>query len=1810
MLSINKIFVIASFLFLLVIKVSGQDSCNALGQVPSTAFPVCGGSTFFQANVPQCGGFSVPVPSRVCRAQIYSDINPFWYKFTCFKTGKLGFLIKPISNSDDYDWQLFDITNRDPADVYVDTTMFVACNWSGDTLSTGTSDTATLENGCAGYSQFNPGNYNISMEPTIYKGHEYLLLVSNFSPSQQGYGLTFYGGGSGSAVITDTLTPKVSSTSINCAGDKIGIKLNKRMLCNSLASNASDFQISTNPLIQSIVGKGCLTGFDMDSITITLQNPLPIGRYKLITKIGTDTSTLKDICGTQVAINDTFQFDVVPQFPTLMDSITTPTSCSPQQLELVFKTPLRCFTVADDGSQFVVTGPAPSKTVIPIFGAATDCDTLGLTYKVYINLANSLTVDGIYTITLKDSVNLTPLINDCSVPTPKGSFLNFFARNVVSPQFNFQIKSGCKQDTVLLNYLGFNPLANNTSSWKWYLHDSLISIGKDTSYFKTVFTDDTIKLVVSNGLCSDSLIQIIQPLDHSIKANFSFQDSICPISQSYFKDSSLGVNVAWEWNFNNGSGVILGQNPPLQTYPLGLKDSVCNSQLIVTNQVGCKDTIVKPIKVRNAIPSYPDSVITVKCAPDSIELVFTKPIICNSILANGSNFNLYNALGNSIPVVGASAVNCVNGISKMVRIQLGATLRNNGNYRLAVQHVGLDSIRSECNIPTPDTAVRFKVIYNVTAAIDTVIRINCKADTLFVNNIGNDGINKWLWTLGTSAKDSIQKTKFIYSNFNPTTLQLIVSNGVCKDTNQVNIVPLDHTVKAGYNLADSICPRTLVNFTDTSKGIIRNWNWSFGNGKTSSLPSPLAQVYPSILKDSLYKTQLIVTNQLGCKDTTKRTLFVKNALPAYPDSIVTVKCAPDSIELVFKKPIQCNTILVNGSNFKLYNSLGNTIPVISASAVKCVNGLSKIVRIQLGTTLRTNGNYRLTVQHVGIDSIRTECGNPTPDTAVRFKVKYNVTASIDTIIKIGCKADTLLVNNLGKDSINKWLWTLGTSAKDSIQKTKFIYSNFNPTTLQLIVSNGVCKDTNQVNIVPLDHTVKAGYILADSICPRTLVNFTDTSKGIIRNWNWSFGNGKTSSLPSPLVQVYPSILKDSLYKTQLIVTNQIGCKDTAKRTLFVKNALPAYPDSIVTVKCAPDSIELVFKKPIQCNSILINGGNFKLYNSLGNTIPIVGASGVKCVNGLSKIVRIKLGNTLRTNGNYRLTVQHVGIDSIRTECGNPTPDTAVRFKVKYNVTASIDTIIKIGCKADTLLVNNLGKDSINKWFWTLGTAAKDSIQKTKFIYSNFNPTTLQLIVSNGVCKDTNRLNIVPLDHTVKASFTSVDSICANIPVSFINKSLGNLTQWKWNFGNGTIVNIKTPLPQNYPSIPQYKTYPIQLIVKNNLGCFDTASSKLTIIPSTISKLDSIPKLPCAPQRIGIKMKLPIQCNSVASNGSNFSITGPSIVKISNATILCNGKIGDSIILTLSSPITVPGKYTLYIKQSPSGGFILNQCGAPTTADSLKFNALNAVKANFTPIIKTGCNIDTLSLNHDGKNNVIKWNWIIDSQLISKAKDTNIIYKNLSPKKVQLIVANAVCSDTSLYFPIVFKNVNDTVKADFLIKKQYQQSLELADFICPKEKVLVQDTSVGIINKWSWDFGNGQKSIAQYPPIQSYSRKNSIINYPIRLIIKGNYCIDTAIKYLKVIPNCYIDVPSAFTPNGDNINDYLYPLNAYKADNLEFKVYNRYGQIVFKTNDWTQKWDGTVNGKVQISGTYIWMLDYTDHDSGERVSLKGTSVLIR
>lgn len=77
-------------------------------------------------------------------------------------------------------------------------------------------------------------------------------------------------------------------------------------------------------------------------------------------------------------------------------------------------------------------------------------------------------------------------------------------------------------------------------------------------------------------------------------------------------------------------------------------------------------------------------------------------------------------------------------------------------------------------------------------------------------------------------------------------------------------------------------------------------------------------------------------------------------------------------------------------------------------------------------------------------------------------------------------------------------------------------------------------------------------------------------------------------------------------------------------------------------------------------------------------------------------------------------------------------------------------------------------------------------------------------------------------------------------------------------------------------------------------------------------------------------------------------------------------------------------------------------------------------------------------------------------------------------------------------------------------------------------------------------------------------------------------------------SCTIDVPNSFTPNSDGINDIIKPLmqNGCEVVNYSFKVFNRWGKLIFSTTNINEGWNGLTNGTISNQDTYVWSLDYT------------------
>lgn len=106
---------------------------------------------------------------------------------------------------------------------------------------------------------------------------------------------------------------------------------------------------------------------------------------------------------------------------------------------------------------------------------------------------------------------------------------------------------------------------------------------------------------------------------------------------------------------------------------------------------------------------------------------------------------------------------------------------------------------------------------------------------------------------------------------------------------------------------------------------------------------------------------------------------------------------------------------------------------------------------------------------------------------------------------------------------------------------------------------------------------------------------------------------------------------------------------------------------------------------------------------------------------------------------------------------------------------------------------------------------------------------------------------------------------------------------------------------------------------------------------------------------------------------------------------------------------------------------------------------------------------------------------------------------------------------------------------------------------------------------------------------------------------GCFAFDTVFVKVFVGPTYYL--PNAFSPNGDGLNDIFRPLPVGIDRTEYFRIFNRYGQLIFETNRYREGWDGTFKGVKQNPGAYVWVIKGIDRN-GRSVTQQGTVVLVR
>lgn len=226
-------------------------------------------------------------------------------------------------------------------------------------------------------------------------------------------------------------------------------------------------------------------------------------------------------------------------------------------------------------------------------------------------------------------------------------------------------------------------------------------------------------------------------------------------------------------------------------------------------------------------------------------------------------------------------------------------------------------------------------------------------------------------------------------------------------------------------------------------------------------------------------------------------------------------------------------------------------------------------------------------------------------------------------------------------------------------------------------------------------------------------------------------------------------------------------------------------------------------------------------------------------------------------------------------------------------------------------------------------------------------------------------------------------------------------------------------------------------------------------------------------------------------------------------------------------------------------------------------------------------------------------WDFGDGFVVEALNANHSYDNVGTYDVELTINNLFDCQTTAIFENVLTVVPDPI-ADFSFSPEEVSSLI--------PEVQFENLSENATQS-QWFFGRGMTSIEPHP-VFSFPDTGFFEVALVATNIAG--CSDTLTQQLYVEPEIAYFLPNAFTPNADGVNDVFLGVGRFQyMKDFEMRIWNRWGEQVFYTNDSNEGWNGkrqNIGGFVS-TGMYVYMVQYED-PQGKQVELKGGVSLIR
>lgn len=487
----------------------------------------------------------------------------------------------------------------------------------------------------------------------------------------------------------------------------------------------------------------------------------------------------------------------------------------------------------------------------------------------------------------------------------------------------------------------------------------------------------------------------------------------------------------------------------------------------------------------------------------------------------------------------------------------------------------------------------------------------------------------------------------------------------------------------------------------------------------------------------------------------------------------------------------------------------------------------------------------------------------------------------------------------------------------------------------------------------------------------------------------------------------------------------------------------------------------------------------------------------------------------------------------------------------------------------------------------------------------------------------------------KPEFT-FNGICFSKPTHFLDGTTtvyGAVNSWEWDFGENLAYDDVTDQRNPTYTYPSMGVKPARLIVTNINGCRDTITKNITILDKPPVNLKFKDTLICTPDNLQlVAVGSGIFAWSPAPGMINPNTPTPTVQPSTTTTYYVdlndNGCLNrDSVKVRVVDHVTLTAMADTIICQGDPIQLRIQSDGLKYVWDP-ESQVSSALLANpvATTVTTTRYNVTARIGSCTATESILVT--AIPYPVANAGPDTLICFGTFAQLKGSTDgstfawLASSTLSSTSVLNPVA----TPPLTASYILSAYDTKG-------CPKPgydttSVIVlpdinayagRDTSVivgqplqltatgGIRYKWVPSTGLSNATIAN--PLATYYEPTSGIPYMLYAYNEAG-CVDSAsikVKVYQTMPSVF--VPNAFTPNGDRHNPVIRPIAVGIAKIEYFKIFNRWGQQVFSTTVNEHGWDGTVGGKAQSAGAYVWVVKAVDYTGAPYVQ-KGLVVLIR